>query len=111
MENLTKVLKKIESTDLKVNNGKINQTVRNDLKNELIEAIMLDLAELEPVRTVDGVAVAVGNEPSRQTVTFTLDPVFKALDYDIEAGAQEYADKVAEREAKALALAQKKKSK
>jgi len=111
MENLQQVITKIETLDLKASNGKINQTVRNELKNELIEAIMNDLEALEPVRTLDGVAIAVGNEGSRQTVVFTLDPVFKALGYDLEGAGQDYADKVAEREARALALAEKKKAK
>lgn len=109
MVNLLNVVAKIGATDLKETNGKINQTVRNTLKAEITEALMADLAELEPVRTLDGVAIPVEN--GKRLVVFTLDPVVKPLDYDIDEAGEAFAEKVAEREARALALAEKKKSK
>lgn len=109
MTNFAKLLETIGATDLKATNGKINQTVRNDLKTKITEALMADLAQFEPVQTLEGVAIPVEN--GKNLVVFTLDPVIKGLDFDIDEAGNEFADKVAEREQRAKELAEKKKAK
>ena len=109
MTNFAKLLIEIGETNLKATNGKINQTVRNEMKAKIVDALVADLAEFEPVKTLDGVAIPVEN--GKNLVVFTLDPVIKALDFDIDGAGNEFADKVAEREARALELARKKQEK
>jgi hypothetical protein len=106
MENFKKLVASLSETELKVSNGKINQVVRNTIKNDIVESLMDLFASFEPIRTADGVAIAVEN--GKNLVVFTLDPVVKPLDYDIDSAGAEYTEKVNERIAKEQAKAKKK---
>lgn len=107
MKNFKSLIATISETNLKASNGKINQVVRNTMKSQIVEALMLDLADFDPVRTADGVAIAVENKSN--LVVFTLDPVIKALDFDIDGAGADYQDKVQERlDKEAERLAKKK---
>lgn len=118
MEKLLELVNESVELDLKIKtNAKgveaIHQTVRNTLKSDIINALVSDMSDLlgengVVERTTDGVAVEVniGGEP----IVFTLDPVIKPLDFDLDHEAEVYADILAEREQReAERLAKKKK--
>lgn len=96
------------SKELTVQNDKIQQVQRNELKESAIVGL-LDLLTSQGVdafRTVDGVVMAIDNEKTRKTIYVAIDPVIKQTDYDLDGAIQEYDDKVAaklEREAKLAA--------
>lgn len=90
----------------------INQTIRNGIKSDLTEALKTDLQDIlgesaNVGRTHDGVAVEL--EIGGTMVAFVVNPVIKPLDYDLDHEITDYQDMVAEKEAEALAKANKKK--
>lgn len=97
MEKTLKVVELIGSADLQISNGKIKQTVRNDLKAQLVSALAEDLngAGVDALVTLDGIAVPIEN--GKNLVTFTINPVAKPLSYDPDLAREEYEDKMAER--------------
>ena len=118
MEKLLELVNESVELDLKIKtNAKgveaIHQTVRNTLKSDIINALVSDMSDLlgengVVERTTDGVAVEVNI--GGETIVFTLDPVIKPLDFDLDHEAEVYADILAEREQReAERLAKKKK--
>lgn len=98
------------SKALKVSNGKIQQTQRNELKESATVAL-IDLLTAEGVdvfRTNEGVVIALDNEPSRKTVYFVIDPVVKSTDFDLDGEIVAYEEKLAERAERERKLAEKK---
>lgn len=96
----------------------IQQTKRNQLREEAVEAICEDLKllygdQFDIVETADGICVVAENEPSDITVTLELKPTIKSIDYDPFVEANRYdemrAEKVAKKEAREKEKADKEK--
>ena len=117
MEKLLELLNESVGLDLKIKkNAKgveaIHQTVRNDIKNDLTEALVNDFTELlgdkaEVGRTKDGVVVQV--EIGGEIIVFSLDPIIKPLGYDFDFETSDYLEMLKEKEAEKIAKANKKK--
>lgn len=98
------------SKDLKVSEGKIQQTQRNELKESATVAL-LDLLSNQGVdafRTIDGVVIAIDNTTTKKTVYISIDPVIKQIDYDLDEAIEAYDTKVTERLERERKLAEKK---
>ena len=110
---------KVGEMELKVTNEKINQTQRNALKGEFLEALVKMFAEngIELYRTENGLVLKV--EGKEHDIHFELDAVVKGLDFDLVASIDEYNAKIVERterlnaqaKAKEKRLAEKSKAK
>lgn len=101
------------SRELKVSNGKIQQTQRNELKESATLALLDVLTEqgVDAFRTTEGVVIAIDNTTTKKTVYITVDPVIKGTDYDLDEETQAYEDKVAERAERERLAAEKKAAK
>jgi ribosome-associated translation inhibitor RaiA len=105
MENF---IKKVETMELKVSNEKINQTQRNNLKSEFIDALVSIFAEkgIDLHKTSDGLILKIeGNE---HDIHIGIDAVVKGLDYDLVASIDEYSAKLDARVERQQALAKAK---
>lgn len=112
MEKLVKFVDSVANANYEVANDKIKQTQRNAIKKEALDTLLetLQTAGLGVFRNDDGVVIAI--DGVRHDIYLALDIVVKNLDYDLELANDEYAlklEKQAEREAKAKALAEKRK--
>lgn len=107
MKNLQSVLTAIELATLKVSGEKINQTQRNQIKGDLIQALQAELVEqgLDATTTDDGVVVRVENETA--SVYLAFDVTVKNLDYDFDGAVAEHNEKVAARLERERLLAEK----
>lgn len=110
MKNTKALLEKVSNVAYEVNNDKIKQTDRNNLKKDFLEAIFTDLegAGFTVNRTNDGVILTV---PSKKDDIFiAIDGVIKNLDFDLEGEIAEYelkVEKQAERERERIAKREK----
>jgi hypothetical protein len=105
MENF---IKNVGEMELKVTNEKINQTQRNSLKADFMEALVQMFAEkgIDLAYTSEGLVLKVeGNE---HDIHIALDPTIKNLDYDFVASIDEYNAKVVARQERQEALAKAK---
>ena len=89
----------------------IHQTDRNDLKADFMKAIAELVGSVAEVKIVaDGIGVEFENE-TFGSVVFVINGVVKGADFDLETEAQifaeETAQKLADKEAKAKAKASK----
>jgi dGTP triphosphohydrolase len=85
---------KVGEMSLKVANEKINQTQRNTLKGEFLEALVSMFAEqgIELHKTTNGLVLKI--EGQEHDIHFELDAVVKGLDFDLIASVDEYKEKV-----------------
>ena len=95
MKNTKKFLKEVYTRDLKVTpKGAINQTQRNNLKNELLDNLIEDLSKglgVDVVRLDKGIALNIQHE-QEGALPITLDIVFKNITYDIDNESQAYQE-------------------
>jgi ribosome-associated translation inhibitor RaiA len=105
MENF---IKKVETMNLKVVNDKINQTQRNALKSEFVNALVAMFAEkgLELHKTSDGLILKI--EGKEHDIHIGIDSAVKGLDYDLVASIDEYSAKVETRVEREQSLAKAK---
>ena len=105
---MEKFITKVGEMSLKVTNEKINQTQRNSLKGEFLNALVSMFKEhnIELHRTANGLVLKV--EGKEHDIHFEIDAVVKNLDYDLVANVDEYASLIADRQERANELAQKK---
>lgn len=96
MSKFQELLTEAYKSELRDSNGKLNQTDRNTLRNELMEALAEDL---NAVMTVDGAIVEFEHE-YWGSLAVEVSVKMKDPNYDTEAAADEYAEKVAAAEAK-----------
>lgn len=96
MSKFNEVLAEAFNAQLRESNGKLNQTDRNTLRNELMEALAEDL---NAVMTVDGAIIEFEHE-YWGSLAVEVSVKMKDPNYDTEAAADEYAEKVAAAEAK-----------
>lgn len=116
MENF---IKNVGEMELKVTNEKINQTQRNSIKADFMNALVELFAEkgLDLTYTSEGLVLKI--EGNVYDIYIALDPTIKNLDYDFVESIDEYNAKVVARQerqealakAKAKRLAEKTKSK
>lgn len=100
----------IASTVYPINEkGELKQNARNDLKAQIMNGFAEYVAELglEVNRVSDGVSLSFPNETEGRIVV-VFDGVIKSLQYDLEGEAEAFTAKIAEKEAKAKALAEAK---
>ena len=115
MEKFQKFVSAIAGLVLKASEAKVNQTQRNALKNDALEALLADFAALDGVaiaRTNDGIVLEVANA-ELGSVYFEFDLKIKDLDFDFEGAIAERkltldartarAEKAAEKKAKVAA--------
>lgn len=100
----------IANVKYEVNNDKIKQTDRNNLKKQFLDSLLEDLKDngLTVNRTNDGIVLTV--ESKNDTVYITIDGVVKNLDYDLNFEIDEYelkTEKQAERERERIAKREK----
>lgn len=100
----------IANVKYEVNNDKIKQTDRNNLKKQFLDSLLEDLKDngLTVNRTNDGIVLTV--ESKNDTVYITIDGVVKNLDYDLNFEIDEYElkiEKQAERERERIAKREK----
>ena len=114
-------LHKLEELPLEVKektNGTatIQQTTRNQLREEGVAALLSDLTnlygdEFDIVETADGICFVAENEESDITITWELKSTIKSIDYDPFVEANNYdemrAEKVAKKEARNKEKAEK----
>jgi len=114
-------LHKLEELPLEVKektNGTatIQQTTRNQLREEGVAALLSDLTnlygdEFDIVETADGICFVAENEKSDITITWELKSTIKSIDYDPFVEASNYdemrAEKVAKKEARDKEKAEK----
>lgn len=114
-------LHKLEKLPLEVKektNGTatIQQTTRNQLREEGVAALLNDLTnlygdEFDIVETADGICFVAENEESDITITWELKSTIKSIDYDPFVEANNYdemrAEKVAKKEARNKEKAEK----
>ena len=114
-------LHKLEELPLEVKektNGTatIQQTTRNQLREEGVAALLSDLTnlygdEFDIVETADGICFVAENEESDITITWELKSTIKSIDYDPFVEASNYdemrAEKVAKKEARNKEKAEK----
>lgn len=107
-------LHKLEELPLEVKektNGTatIQQTTRNQLREEGVAALLSDLTnlygdEFDIVETADGICFVAENEESDITITWELKSTIKSIDYDPFVEGNNYdemrAEKVAKKEAR-----------
>ncbi len=103
-------LHKLEERPLEVKektNGTatIQQTTRNQLREEGVAALLSDLKLLygdtfDIVETSDGICFAAENEPTNITITWELKSTIKSIDYDPFLEADRYDEMRAEKSAK-----------
>ena len=99
----TEVLTEAYLTPLKESNGKINQTDRNALRNELLHALASDL---DATMTSEGAVVSFAHEYwGELCVEITLK--MKDPNFDLPTAEQEYVDKLNEQEDKKLESAKR----
>jgi hypothetical protein len=116
---MEKFITKVGEMSLKVANEKINQTQRNSLKADFMNALVEMFAEkgIELNRTENGLVLKV--EGKEHDLHFEIDAVVKGLDFDLVASIDEYNAKIADRterlqtqaKAKEKRLAEKSKAK
>ena len=129
--NTNTVLNALKGTTVKVSQTKngetIHQTMRNKIGALLREALFADLKEIFPASTnpedivayltADGIILEIPNESVKDTITnvsgsgaITLEIGFavKSLEYNAQDESESHKVKVAEKEAKAKELAEKK---
>ena len=94
MKNLQNALLKIEQTTLKVSGEKINQTQRNEMKSDILRALVSDLAELgfSVAETADGAVVVIENETANVFISF--DGTVKNLDFDLDGAVAEHQESI-----------------
>ena len=90
LENFESLMKEIYKREIPVKDDKIAQTYRNQLRQELMEALCRDF---NGTRTVDGIILEIGNE-IEGAVFVELNLKIKGFDYDVEEAAQIYQEKV-----------------
>ena len=100
----------IANVKYEVNNDKIKQTDRNNLKKQFLDSLLEDLKDngLTVNRTNDGIVLTV--ESKNDTVYITIDGVVKNLDYELNFEIDEYelkTEKQAERERERIAKREK----
>ena len=103
-------LHKLENEPLEVKektNGTatIQQTTRNQLREEGVAALLDDLTnlygdEFDIVETADGICFVAENEESDITITWELKSTIKSIDYDPFVEANRYDEMCAEKAAK-----------
>ena len=105
MENF---ITKVGEMELKVANDKINQTQRNALKSEFVDALVSMFAEkgIDLHKTSDGLILKI--EGKEHDIHIGLDAVVKGLDYDLVASIDEYNAKVETRIERQQAIAKAK---
>lgn len=111
-------LHKLETQTLEVkekSNGTatIQQTTRNQLREEGVTALLSDLKniygdEFDIVETADGIDFVAENENSDITITWELKSTIKSTDYDPFLEADKYDEMRAEKTAKKQARNQEK---
>lgn len=93
MRNLKKLFKDINGRKFKITpKGAINQTQRNNLKNELLETIATDLSKelgVEVLRVDKGLALDIPNE-NEGSLPITFDVVIKNTNFDVIGEHQGY---------------------
>lgn len=114
-------LHKLENEPLEIKektNGTatIQQTTRNQLREEGVAALLDDLTKLygdefDIVETADGICFVAENEESDITITWELKSTIKSIDYDPFVEANSYdemrAEKAAKKEARQKEKAEK----
>lgn len=80
----------------------IQQSTRNEMRKEGLEALMADLMHLygdslDVVETKEGICIAIENKPGDYTVTWELKSAIKSLDFDPFIQASNYEEMVAEK--------------
>jgi len=114
-------LHRLESEPLEIKektNGTatIQQTTRNQLREEGVAALLDDLIKLygdefDIVETADGICFVAENEKSDITITWELKSTIKSIDYDPFVEANSYdemrAEKAAKKEARQKEKAEK----
>lgn len=105
MENF---IKKVGEMDLKITNEKINQVQRNSLKADFMNSLveMFASSGIELTHTTEGLVLKV--EGKEHDIHIALDPVVKNLDFDLVASQDEYNEKIANRQEKAIQVAKAK---
>lgn len=91
----------------------IQQSMRNKLRREGVEALKHDLelvygAEFDILETKEGVVIAVENEPGEFTFSWELKSTIKSIDYDPFIEANNYDEEVANKTEKKLRKEQEK---
>ena len=96
MSKFQELLTEAFNYQLRESNGKINQTDRNDLRNELMHALAEDLAA---TLTVDGAVIEFEHD-YWGSLAVEITVKMKDPNYDVDAARDEYADKIEAAEAK-----------
>ena len=96
MTKFTEALANAKNAQLRDSAGKVNQTDRNTLRNQLMEALV---ADLNAVMTVDGAIVEFEHE-YWGSLAVEVSIKMKDPNYDIDTASQEYQEKVAKAAAK-----------
>ena len=97
--NFEKLVENIYKREIPVKDDKIAQTYRNQLRQELMEALCEDF---NGTRTVDGIVLEIENE-IEGAVFVELNVKIKGFDYDVEEAAQLYQEKIDKRSEKKTA--------
>ena len=97
--NFEKLVENIYKREIPVKDDKIAQTYRNQLRQELMEALCEDF---NGTRTVDGIVLEIENE-IEGAIFCELNVKIKGFDYDVEEAAQLYQEKLDKRSEKKTA--------
>lgn len=111
-------LKSVENAEFDTNTTAlgvvtIQQSARNRLRREGVEALKADLEmlygdEIDVLETKEGIVLAVENEPGDFTFSWELKSTIKSLDYDPFIEANNYDEELAVKEEKRIRKEQEK---
>ena len=111
-------LKSVENAEFDTNTTAlgvvtIQQSARNRLRREGVEALKADLMalygdEIDVLETKEGIVLAVENEPGDFTFSWELKSTIKSLDYDPFIEANNYDEELAVKEEKRIRKEQEK---
>ena len=96
--NFLKSLEDAYNRTLRESNGKLNQTDRNTLRHDLMEALASDL---DAVMTSDGAVIEMQHEEWGM-IPVEVSIKIKDPNFDIDTAVDEYQEKLAKAEAKRL---------
>lgn len=91
----------------------IQQSIRNKLRREGVEALKEDLemmygVDFDVLETKDGIVIVAENEPSNFTFSWELKSTIKSIDYDPFIEANNYDEEVATKTEKKMRKEQEK---